>query len=426
MTVLQRLFNFLSSYALATALLVLLFVYTLLGTLEQVEHGLYLSQLKYFESVVITQIDLGACLRALNFPTGDMKLPVLLPGGYTVMALFCLNIIVGGVIRIRKKPRTIGVVISHFSMAFMILAGGVSMHTKIEGNLSLLEGQTDDQFVSVDSRVVEIEQVEPAAAGGKRKVLVISDSQFSDLAPDGSSGKARQFTSAELPFDLTLQNYAPNAQIKRDDGADGRRDVVDGYFIQALPKDPEHGQNMPALHAIAKNKKTGETQQGILWLRAAAPWTVKMEEKTYTIDLTRRSWVLPFAVKLEKATREFHPGTQRPRKFESIVTKLQDGKEERKEIKMNEPLRTNGFTLFQHQMMSGEDLKRTENASVFQVVSNPADQWPLWSCIAVAFGLLLHFSMMLARNVGWNEWLVAGIVVGVVSAYFILALVKMY
>jgi hypothetical protein len=423
---LSRLFSFLSSFGLATALLVLLFIYTLLGTLEQVEHGLYLSQLKYFESVIITSIDLGACLRALNFPTADLKVPVLLPGGYTVMALFCLNVIVGGLIKIRKKPRTIGIIISHFAMAFMVIAGGVSMHTKIEGNLSLLEGQTDDQFVSVDNRVIEIEQVEPTPADGKRSVLVIPDSQFIDLQPSGTEGRSRLFTNAALPFDLTLQNYAPNAEIKRADPDSGTTDLADGYRIQALPKDPEHGQNMPAVFALVKDKKTGQTQPGILWLRAAAPWTVKVDGKTYLIDLTRQSWTLPFAIRLEKATREFHPGTQRPRKFESIVTKLHDGKEERSEIKMNEPLRTAGYTLFQHQMMSGEDLKRTENASVFQVVSNPADQWPLWSCIAVAIGLLLHFSMMLARAVGWNEWLAAGIVIAAVTGYFIVAYIKMY
>lgn len=395
----KKLISILSGFGLATTLLVLLLLYTTFGTLEQPEHGLYATQVKYFESVWLTSIDLGACLRALNFPCGDLKLAVLLPGGYTVMALFCLNIVLGGIIRIRKSPRTIGVIISHFAMVVMIVAGGVSMHGKIEGNLSLMEGQTDDQFVSLDLRDVEIEQVEPKAADGKRSVLVIPDKHFSDLTPTNNEGKARTFTHKDLPFELTLSNYALNSEVKPAKDPAESRDVVDGYYVQPLPADIEHGQNMPALYASVKDLKTGTETKGILWLRAAAPWTVKVGDKTFTIDLARRSWMLPYEVKLEKAIREFHPGTARPRKFSSIVTQIHSGKEERKEITMNEPLRSEGYTLFQHQMMSAEELQRTGNASVFQVVSNPSDQWPLWSCVAVGVGLLIHFVSMLGRYI---------------------------
>ena len=38
--------------------------------------------------------------------------------------------------------------------------------------------------------------------------------------------------------------------------------------------------------------------------------------------------------------------------------------------------------------------------SVFTVVENPSDQWPLWSCIVIGIGLVLHFGMMLMRYIG--------------------------
>jgi len=37
--------------------------------------------------------------------------------------------------------------------------------------------------------------------------------------------------------------------------------------------------------------------------------------------------------------------------------------------------------------------------STFAVVRNPADQWPLVSCIVIALGLVWHFGRMLARHV---------------------------
>lgn len=58
---------------------------------------------------------------------------------------------------------------------------------------------------------------------------------------------------------------------------------------------------------------------------------------------------------------------------------------------MNEPLRYEGFTLFQsgwgpQNAGPGEPL-----FSTFSVVNNPADQWPLYSCLVISAGLLIHF-----------------------------------
>jgi hypothetical protein len=44
----------------------------------------------------------------------------------------------------------------------------------------------------------------------------------------------------------------------------------------------------------------------------------------------------------------------------------------------------------------------------------------------VAIGLLIHFAMLLARNVGWNEWLTASGAVALVAAYFIVAYIQYY
>ena len=54
-----KLFLLLRSFGLATTTLSLLLLITFLGTLEQVEHGLYESQVKYFESMFVTSIDVA-------------------------------------------------------------------------------------------------------------------------------------------------------------------------------------------------------------------------------------------------------------------------------------------------------------------------------------------------------------------------------
>lgn len=113
-TLFSRAIGFLSSFGLATTVLALLLLITFLGTLEQAEYGLVASQTRYFESFFVDRIDVAACLRALAIADlGTFSFPVtILPGGYTLMAVLFVNMFIGGVIRIRKSPKTIGVIIS--------------------------------------------------------------------------------------------------------------------------------------------------------------------------------------------------------------------------------------------------------------------------------------------------------------------------
>lgn len=425
-----KVFAFLSSFGLATSVLVMLLVLTFLGTLEQAEHGLVASQARYFESAFIDRIDIGACWRALAFNAywdiGNVSLPLyIVPGGYTLMAILFVNLLCGGIMRIRKSPKTIGVIISHFAILFMIAAGAVTHHFAKEGNMNLREGQTADDFLSFHDRVIEIEKVQTDPKA-KRSVLVIDEAKYRDL----TDGKGRTFTSESLPFDLMITSWRKNAQPKRD--AEGSRaDAVDGYFIQELPQLDEAGAAMAdeqlgsACVAIAKIKKGDEKQTGILWEFAAAPWTVTVGADKYLISLVHRTYKLPFAVRLDQTEEEKHPGTERARRFSSKVTKINGDHEEKRYITMNEPVRSEGYAVFQSTFSSGEKEGTGVKSSGFMIVENPADHWPLISCIIVAEGLLLHFLMMLARFIKVNPWAFSLSLIAAFNAAFALAMWKL-
>ena len=426
-----KIFAFLSSFGLATSVLVMLLVLTFLGTLEQAEHGLVASQARYFESAFIDRIDVGACWRALGFNVywdiGNVTLPLyIVPGGYTLMAVLFVNLLCGGIMRIRKSPKTIGVIISHFAILFMIAAGAVTHHFAKEGNMSLSEGQTNDEFLSFHDRVIEIEKVQ-ADPKAKRSVLVIDEARFRDVT---AAGDGRTFTSESLPFDLIITNWKKNAQPKRDANST-RGDAVDGYFIQEMSMLDDSGAAMAdeqlasACVAIAKMKKGDEKQTGILWEFAAAPWTVTVGTDKYLISLVHRSYKLPFAVRLDQTEEEKHPGTMRARRFTSKVTKLTGGHEEKRVITMNEPVRSEGYAVFQSTFSSGEKEGTGVKSSGFMIVENPADHWPLISCIIVAEGLLLHFLMMLARFLKVNPWIFAFSLIGTFNAAFAIAMWKL-
>ena len=102
--ILRPVIGFLSSMKLSVVLLVLLGLLTWFGTLAQVEKGLYQVQKEYFESwFVFCELPLSIWSQPL-FPGDDgdpfvLKIP--LPGAYPLMILLFLNLLVGGVARLK-------------------------------------------------------------------------------------------------------------------------------------------------------------------------------------------------------------------------------------------------------------------------------------------------------------------------------------
>jgi hypothetical protein len=370
-----KIFDLLSSYGLAIIVLSFLLINTYLGTLSQKDIGLLDSQAKYFESWFL--------IHDMNL--GGMLLPVPLPGGALLMVLLFINMLCGAVIRIRKGWRTIGVLISHVAIMFMLAAGFVSFLYKTEGAMPLFEGQTSDQFQSYHERVIEIRRW--AADGkGDSTAMVIPMKHFADLEP----GRARTFYGKDLPFEIQATGYHRNANVVQAEAED--KTAVDGYRIQPAPKAKEDEANTAALELRVK-LKDGSEQRGILWEREFEPFTVKAGEVSYTLALSRMKWKLPFAIRLNDFQRELHPGTMKAKKYTSHVTKITDGKEEPKVVTMNVPVRDQGYVVYQASFSQGTSGEQ----SVFTVASNPSDQWPLWSCVAVAVGLVIHFMMHLVR-----------------------------
>ncbi|CAN5208091.1 hypothetical protein BH23VER1_BH23VER1_10250 [soil metagenome] len=372
-----RVFAFFSSYGLATVTLALLGLLTWIGTLEQVDHGLYEVQRKYFEQAfLIHTIDIPNPFGKIEGATIPFKIP--LPGVYLLLAILFVNMVCGAIIRARKGWRHLGILIAHSSMLLLILAGWVSFHFKTEGNMQLYEGDSSNVYRSYTEWAVEVVEV---GDGAESDVLVIPEEEFADLRDD----RSRTFSSDSLPFDLTLSGYSRNAMVGTAEQVPGAR-AVDGFALRPVKKDSQAEANVAAAYVVA-----GDTE-GILWGLARHPLTVEAEGKTFLLKMTRRSWVVPFTVVLDKFTRALHPGTGIAREYSSDITKVgAEGREEKIKIAMNEPLRDRGYTFFQASW-GPEDARPGEPLySVFAVVKNPSDYWPLYACIMVGVGLLVHF-----------------------------------
>ncbi len=381
MQILKKLFGFFASYGLACVVLFLLLLLTLFGTLEQVDTGLYQVQKKYFESYFLVH----------DIKIGSVSFPLPLVGAYPLMALLFVNLVCGAIIRAPKNWRHPGMLISHSGIILLVLAAYVTGTQSVSGHMTLFEGESDsyfDDYYDWEVAITELDKAENA------RTFTIVQNQLAYFA----DGEARTYDHPELPFKLEISGWIPNSN-PRQQAPMLQETGIDGVVLESLPLDTTAEQNIAGATAKVLPNDGGEAKTAHLWGFAAAPWIVEADGKKYGIVLRHRRYAVPFKITLDKFIRDLHPRTSMAANFESEVTKT-DGTSSRKvNIRMNEPLRDQGFTFFQaswgpENARAGEPL-----FSTFAVVNNPADQWPKYACYIIGIGLSIHFAQKLAAYI---------------------------
>jgi hypothetical protein len=370
-----KVFDVLSGFGLATILLLILGLLTWFATLEQIDTGLYPTLNKYFhwKSVFL-----------LPEIKGKM-VPLPLPGGYWVGALLLVNLTLGGVIRIRKGWRHVGNLISHLGIIFMLVAGGVAHHFSERGNMAVGEGESSNVAEDYFEYVVEVAEIKDGKADS---INVIRSSDLVDL----DDGQSRLFKFPGLPFDLEIAGYLTHAVpvgITERAPALGER-VADGYYLMEKPGENSAESNTAGCYARIVRRDGGKSDPFILAGASFHPFTVRHEDRIFTVDMRKRLWPMPFTVQLDKFTAAFHPGTMKPSKFVSKITRIENGGEAKVTIQMNEPMRYEGLTFFQASYGPPGAGPGARMYSVFEV-ENPADKWPEYSLYIVSFGMLVTF-----------------------------------
>ncbi|MCW1913560.1 cytochrome c biogenesis protein ResB [Luteolibacter sp. GHJ8] len=393
----------LSGFGLATALLVILMVLTWLATLEQVHHGLHATLEKYFTPKELWVFPDAAVI----FPdlAGKEKYLPPLPGGYWVCALLVINLTLGGLIKLRKSPKTIGILLSHFGIVFMMIAGGVAQLTEERGLMMLSEKEgaglptTSDYAQSLTETTVEVIEVKDGKPVGQ--VHFVEDKYFKDLE---KAGDTRTIRIPSLPFDLEFARYVQNSRVvSAQSMAPSRGEpIVEGWFLYGQDPGKMTEQDTPGVHVKVLGRDGKNSDPFILTVPEAdsfaprAPYTYRTGDRTFAIRMEKRIWPVPFQVRLKDARSEYFPHTTKPKFFESDIVRIEDGRESDVFIEMNEPMRYAGLTFYQHTMINSAPRDGGEaTISGFEVVRNPSDQWPKYSIYIAGFGLCLHFALKL-------------------------------
>lgn len=398
-SILGKIVNFLSSLQLATFVILALFVLTWFATLEQTVNGLkpmmdtYFDWKKpfFFPEIGRPWQDDGALV--------PVKVYFPMMSGFWLCVLLTINLTLGGLIRFKKSPKKIGILLSHFSIVFLMVASAVTKFSEKRGALQIYESETNDAAQDYHAEVIEISEL---ADGEVTKVHLVDWEFLKDLRNRDrkllgfikvASVEERLFRLSDLPFDLKVSNFVENAQVSPAQfvpPTQGER-VLDGFYLKKLARQKETEAHMCGAEISVLTKDGESLEELLLASRSLKPATVTVDGRPYLLRLRKKLWPLPFGVQLDDFRVERDPGTNRAATYESDVTRLDGVETEQVLIEMNEPMRRKGWTFFQANWGPQEEANPTEYYSVFEVVHNPADHWPLYSLLLSMAGLIGHF-----------------------------------
>lgn len=382
-----RFYRFFTSFKLATVVLVFMTVVTLLGTLGQVEHGLHAAKQKYFHSWFFVEKIGGV--------------PLLFPGGLLLMIVLFLNMTLGAIVKVKKRWKGFGLLVSHIGMLMLLAGGFVTWAFSTDGYMALYPGMTSNRVESY--REWQLEIVPLSKDGKAEKAWIYPAALLETMQPD----EQRVILAESLPFDVVLNGYSKNATpipTSAPMAANVTGKEIDGFKLSPQKASKEAEQNLPGCFVEFRPRDGGQPVEAMLWAGSykfdprekSMPFPFTIGDQLYGALLVKKSWTVPFSVKLDEFIFERHPGVMTARNYESRVTRLEEGSPGKAlEIKMNEPMRHGGYTFFQESFGPSGSQPGDEMFSQFAVANNPADQWPLWSLVVTGTGLGIHFVIML-------------------------------
>jgi hypothetical protein len=369
----RRIWRFFGSYALAIAILLLLLALTYAGTMAQKFSSIHDVQEKYFNSYFV----------AIDLPLG---IPFVVPGANLLLTLLFVNLMVGGIIRMRRDKSRIGIFTLHAGIAVMLLGNVVEYGFSTKGYMSLLEGEASDTYVSYTEWEVAV--LESAPGAREETAHVISGDRFQDLGPSESAS----FTSPDLPFTVVLSGFLPNCIPVV---------AADGAALKAEPLDSEEAaRNRAGLSVSVIGKGTRFRRDSVLWGRPGSPpWVFTSDGRQWGVVLRKRRYQLPYRVELRDVEADHHPGTRMAAKYASDVTRYEGRIAHDVHISMNEPMREGGYIFYQSGYQEASRMTGGKELSTFSVSHNPSDRVPWVAVTIIAVGLLIHFGIKLRKYI---------------------------
>lgn len=402
----NRLIETLASLRLTAVLLIFAILLVFIGTIAQVDEGLYNAQARYFRQWLILGLDVAG-----------YKIPFLLPGGYLIGTMLLLNLVTAHLYRFRLTTKQIGIQIVHAGVILLLIGQLATDMLARESQMHLVEGETKSYAESPRNDELAF----TSDSGGGEEIVAI---------PDRLLERGGEIQNASLPFTIRVKSFWKNSEtsFRAPMMKSGPPLTTNGvaanfdFHVSAETKNPDE-KNVPTalIEIIGANGSLGDwvvsgwttDEEMVEALRQSygqqlgapmaqkiidqltAPQFIEVGGKKFTLALRPERIYFPFSLELLKATHTVYEGTDIPKDFRSRVQlhNSQTGEDREVEISMNAPLRYAGLAFYQYQMDAGQAASQAGRtpSSVLQVVRNPSWLTPYVGCAMVALGLVIQF-----------------------------------
>ncbi len=397
----SRLIKLFTSLRLTVTLLAFAIVLVFVGTLAQVDEGLYNAQARYFRQWFIFGLDLFG-----------HRIPFILPGGYLLGTMMLLNLLAAHIYRFQFSTKKIGIQLAHSGVILLLIGQLITDMLAHESQMRLAEGEVKNY--SEDARNCELVFIHgDEVTAIPQRLLRSGDTLKIDSLP--FTFRVKSFwQNSEPAFRAPMMKNAPPLTTN---GLGANFD-----FQPAVESKTMDNPNVPtAMIEVLENNVSAGTWLISNWATDAAmvqflgsryasmspefaqkivgqltsPQTFFANGKTFSVALRPARQYFPFALTLLKATHTVYEGTDIPKDFRSRVQLQNPKTQENREVEifMNAPLRYAGLTFYQLQMDAGEAAQQAGRTptSVLQIVHNPGWLTPYVGCALVAAGLVIQF-----------------------------------
>jgi hypothetical protein len=369
---LKNVFKPLASLRLTIVCLACAMFIVFVGTLDQVQIGVYEAQLRYFKSFFLY----------FSLPGSEFRIPYF-PGGYTLGAVLLVNLIAAHLARFKFSWKKSGIMILHSGLILLLIGQLVTSVFEEESQIQLDQGQTKnysespyfDELAIIDQSKSDSDEVISIPSGRliKGQTMALPGAGL-QLQVDESFQNAALINPNQLPS----QNY-PHLRL-------GPMAVA--VAIPKTYKQNERNQPAAAVTILKDGKAVGS------WSLSSGfpqPVQFKVGESPFAIVFRPKRYYRPFSVTLEEFKHDRYAGTDIAKNFSSKVRLVDPSAHENREalIYMNHPLWYSDFILYQ------AGFGNNDQTTVLQVMKNPSRLVPYIACGMMALGLVIQFGMHL-------------------------------
>jgi hypothetical protein len=314
-----------------------LMIILVLGTLAQRYIGIYEAEKLFFASFIVW---LG---------------PIPTPGMYSLLTLMGVGLILKLILKSPWNAISAGNIITHLGALLLLVGAFLTAYSSEEGFIVLGEGQKGNVISDYHAREIAIYKHDNLILTLPRESLREGD------------------TLAQLPFSASIEQTCRNCTME------------EGQLTPA-PLRKEDEENLFGVRISVDGKSYIVSEAG-------GPATITHGEDTYILVAQKQGRPLPYTVQLKQFTKFTYPGTSVAEEYESIVRIIDGEVSWQAPIRMNEPLRYKGYTLYQSSFLQVDG----ETYSVLAVVKNAGRVFPYIASIVMCLGLLVHIIMRRRR-----------------------------